>query len=166
LKIEQQVRREALAMSTNAAREKAPEIGKNKWIPAHGFLNVLDPCGCCSGSSRYGLKRWESCTRQPRPHPLPKIRRVHMDKLHKHKDFACVYQLDGSEVITWDSGTECRVACDKCWSLVQCIQNDHALDVKMLAFVHGQDMPGVTPAKRSCKEMPQGAHLWGPPSPE
>ena len=71
----------ALTMSTNALGNKSSRIGRMKWIPTHGFLNVLDPCCECSGAARYGCKAWEGCTRRPRPHPMPNIRRVHVDKV-------------------------------------------------------------------------------------
>ena len=44
-----------------------------------------------------------------------------------------------------------KVPCDKCWSLAQCIRMKHMLDPYVIAFLDIDDAPGVTPAKRSCK---------------
>lgn len=56
-------------------------INRRDIMPRTQWYNVLDQCDECPASaSRNGCKAWEACTRKPRPHPLPKIRRVHVDQ--------------------------------------------------------------------------------------
>ncbi|CAN0143898.1 unnamed protein product, partial [Scytosiphon promiscuus] len=74
-------------------------------------------------------------------------------QLSEEKDFACVFQADGGETITWDKQTRLRVPCDKCWSLAQCLRMRHTLDPKDIAFLDLDNAPGVTPARRSCKSV-------------
>lgn len=51
-----------------------------------------------------------------------------------------------------------KVACDKCWNLAQCTRMKHTLDPHSIAFLDIDDAPGVTPAKRSCKNSsPSGS---------
>eukprot|EP00903_Cladosiphon_okamuranus_P012408 g11628.t3 len=130
------------------------------YTPSDGIYNVLDPCSRCEHfKAKAGGRRWEHCMRERRrcfrkgeDHPLPTIRRVHVDNLSEDRDFACVFENDGGETITWDKRTtRCRIPCDRCWSLAQCTRMRHALDPCNIPFLDIDDAPGVTPAKRSCK---------------
>ncbi|CAM9815197.1 unnamed protein product, partial [Hapterophycus canaliculatus] len=144
----------------NAFVKNEKEINSIEPMPVRDYLDVVDPCGRCSEVSLRSDRcpPWEQCMRQRRyslrrneDHSLPLVRRVPVDKLSEEKDFACVFQADGSETITWDKQTRLRVPCDKCWSLAQCLRMKHTLDPMDIAFLDLDDAPGVTPAKRSCK---------------
>lgn len=55
----------------------------------------------------------------PNDHPRPSLFRVLRlvdSQLLEEKDFACVFQVDGSETITWDKQTRLRVSDDGAWS--------------------------------------------------
>ncbi|CAM9185456.1 unnamed protein product [Ectocarpus fasciculatus] len=160
----------------NAFVKKEWEINEFEPMPVRPYLDVVDPCNSCRGSvykSTSG-KPWEQCMRQRRQcirrnedHPLPPIRRVPIDELDEERDFACVFQADGSDTITWDKDTRCRVPCDKCWNLAQCLRMKHTLDPHDIAFLDIDDAPGVTPAKRSCKNSsPSGPATKTPESAE
>ncbi|CAB1107695.1 unnamed protein product [Ectocarpus sp. CCAP 1310/34] len=160
----------------NAFVKKEWEINEFEPMPARPYLDVVDPCARCRGSVHKSTssKPWEQCMRQRRQclrrnedHPLPPIRRVPIDELDEDRDFACVFQADGSDTITWDKETRCRVPCDKCWNLAQCLRMKHTLDPHDIAFLDIDDAPGVTPAKRSCKNSsPSGSATKTPGSGE
>ncbi|CAM9714226.1 unnamed protein product, partial [Pylaiella littoralis] len=155
--------------SANAFVKNEWEIRELEQMPARNFFDVVDPCESCRRSFRFragGSKPWEVCMRFPRQcfrkgekHPLPTIRRVCIDELNEDRDFACVFETDGSDTVAWrKETTRCRVACDKCWNLAQCTRMKHTLDPHSIAFLDIDDAPGVTPAKRSCKNSsPSGS---------
>ncbi|CAM9540755.1 unnamed protein product [Ectocarpus sp. 4 AP-2014] len=160
----------------NAFVKKEWEINEFEPMPVRPYLDVVDPCTRCRGSvyKSTSSKPWEQCMRQRRQclrrneeHPLPPIRRVPLDELDEERDFACVFQADGSDAIMWDKETRCRVSCDKCWNLAQCLRMKHTLDPHDIAFLDIDDAPGVTPAKRSCKNSsPSGSATKTPGSGE
>lgn len=68
-------------MGANAFVKK--EVNAAEKMPDVEWMYMVDPCDECpkKASAKSGCRAWEACMRKPRPHPNPKLRRVHKSKV-------------------------------------------------------------------------------------